>query len=340
MYIMKNYGILFILMVFLSGCYASSQKPVVVYEAPKAKYSIFNYEEEPAVYNPDAADSAGQRYDNTKVVEVQPTEPVIINSDGEVYDRPADVAYVDRESVNSEEYEPLIPDKTYDDYVVDAQQAPMQYSAGAYPAKTGKPYVIKGITYYPLESVDEGYVEVGIASWYGNDFHGKKTSNGEIYDMYAMTAAHKTLPMPTFVRVENLDNGLETVVRVNDRGPFSKGRIIDLSYAAAKDIDMIKSGTARVRITVLSQSQDHLRTENVDKDMNNGRFAVQIAAFSVEENARRLAASYDNAVVQTVHVNGNTFYRVQLKGYASKDSAEFAADSLSDTYPGAFVVAE
>lgn len=116
--------------------------------------------------------------------------------------------------------------------------------------KFGNPYEIMGKTYYPL-STSEGYRRKGVASWYGKDFHGKPTANGETYNMYAMTAAHPTLPIPTYVRVTNIENGLSTIVRVNDRGPFLRGRIIDLSYAAAKTLDMDVQGTAPVLLEAL-----------------------------------------------------------------------------------------
>jgi len=111
-------------------------------------------------------------------------------------------------------------------------------------------YVVFGERYHVLDTSD-GYVERGIASWYGEPFHGRRTSSGETYDMYRLTAAHKSLPLPTYVQVTNLDNGLQIVVRVNDRGPFHEGRIIDLSYAAAKKIGMIGPGTARVEVRAL-----------------------------------------------------------------------------------------
>lgn len=212
--------------------------------------------------------------------------------------------------------------------------------AADHPVKTGNPYVINGIKYYPLSSVSTDYQESGVASWYGSDFHGKKTANGEIYNMHDMTAAHKTLPLPTFVRVENLDNGREIVVRVNDRGPFAKGRIIDLSYAAAHKIGMAEAGTARVRITVLSESQDHLRTESIDVDINEGAFAVQIGAFGNKDNAERLAAKYESAAVTTATVGGKLFYRVHIRGYKTKYAAYAAAESLEYEFPGAFVIGE
>lgn len=115
---------------------------------------------------------------------------------------------------------------------------------------TMRPYTINGKTYYPT-TVNVGDTATGTASWYGPDFHGKKTSNGEIYNMNAMTAAHKTLPMNTMVRVTNLGNGAQTTVRINDRGPFVAGRIIDLSKAAATNIGMVGAGTARVKLEVV-----------------------------------------------------------------------------------------
>jgi len=123
-------------------------------------------------------------------------------------------------------------------------------SAGVY--KIGEPYQIDNVWYYPREQPD--YDETGIASWYGPTFYGKRTANGELYDGNALTAAHKTLPMPVNVRVTNLDNGKSIVVRVNDRGPYAKGRIIDLSRHAAELLDVIQTGTARVRVTYLGRA--------------------------------------------------------------------------------------
>ena len=126
---------------------------------------------------------------------------------------------------------------------------------------TMRPYTINGKTYYPT-TVSVGDTASGIASWYGPDFHGKKTSNGETYNMNAMTAAHKTLPMNTMVRVTNLDNGAQTTVRINDRGPFVAGRIIDLSKAAATSIGMIGAGTARVKLEVVGFYGDGKNYQN------------------------------------------------------------------------------
>jgi len=114
-----------------------------------------------------------------------------------------------------------------------------------------RPYTVNGKTYHPFKKVKIGYTEVGMASWYGFDFHGKYTSDGEVYNMFDYTAAHKTLPMNTIVKVTNLENGKSVIVRINDRGPFVKNRIIDLSYIAAKKIGLDKMGTAKVKITVI-----------------------------------------------------------------------------------------
>ena len=128
-------------------------------------------------------------------------------------------------------------------------------SAGVY--KVGQPYQIDSVWYYPREQPD--YDETGIASWYGPTFYGHHTANGEMYDGNQLTAAHKTLPMPVNVRVTNLDNGKSLIVRVNDRGPYARGRIIDLSKRAAELLDVVQTGTARVRVTYLSRA-----------DMNGG----------------------------------------------------------------------
>ncbi len=116
--------------------------------------------------------------------------------------------------------------------------------------KVGKPYQIQGVWYYPREDFD--YEETGIASWYGAQFHGRKTANGDIYDMNALTAAHRTLPMPSYVRVTNLENGRSLILKVNDRGPFARGRIIDVSRRASQLLGFQKNGTARVRVQIMA----------------------------------------------------------------------------------------
>jgi len=182
--------------------------------------------------------------------------------------------------------------------------------------KTGSPYQVRGVWYYPLAS-NERYDRVGMASWYGKKFDGKKTANGERYNMYAMTAAHTTLPLPSRVRVTNLSNGRSVVVRVNDRGPFVKDRIIDLSYAAAKALGYDQKGTTRVRVQTLdaqgrtanTHAQEHKRERII-----NGRIFVQLAAFRSIESAndlrQRLIQDYPSADI--VHSQYDDLYRVRL----------------------------
>ena len=138
------------------------------------------------------------------------------------------------------EDEPGFDAEDIPDAVPPASEAPSRYGNAA-------EYEVFGRTYRVMES-SEGYDEEGEASWYGEQFHGRPTSSRETFDMYAMTAAHKTLPLPTYVEVENLDNGRTAVLRVNDRGPFHEGRIIDLSYAAALKLGVVAAGVVRVRV--------------------------------------------------------------------------------------------
>lgn len=187
---------------------------------------------------------------------------------------------------------------------------------------TQRAYQIDGRWYQPVDS-SNGYEEEGIASWYGRDFHGKKTSNGETYDMYAMTAAHKTLPIGTYVKVKRLDNGKEIIVRINDRGPFVKGRIIDLSYKAASEIGIADSGTAKVEIAALG---DTVGDKLVTRDYQKGSFLVQVGAFTVKSNAARLRDSllqrYSNVSITTYDRGDTVFYRVRVGGANSLKEAE------------------
>jgi rare lipoprotein A len=188
--------------------------------------------------------------------------------------------------------------------------------------ETTKPYSVDGVSYYPLPS-GEGFFQEGVASWYGRKFHGKKTSSGEIYNMYDATAAHTTLPFGTRVRVENLSSSKEVVVRINDRGPFVKQRIIDLSYGAAKKIGLVGPGTARVRLTALSRKVGTVKAGSARRplveapDFNKGRFTIQVGAFRERKNAERLAARlrviFDYVSI-TPHVtpNAGMFYRVRV----------------------------
>ena len=156
---------------------------------------------------------------------------------------------------------------------------------------TMRPYVVMGKKYYPtLAKVDDKFY--GISSWYGPNFHAKKTSNGETYNMYDFTAASKTLPMNTMLRVKNLDNGLEVIVRINDRGPFVKGRIIDLSNVAAHKINMVKKGTANIKLTILGFNAK-IATTRAEKEQvqANGHYYLQVGVFSVQKSADNLKSA-------------------------------------------------
>jgi rare lipoprotein A len=179
-------------------------------------------------------------------------------------------------------------------------------------SKRGNPafYTVLGKRYFVMADA-AGYVERGIASWYGPGFHGGATSNGEKYDMHAMTAAHTTLPLPTHVQVTNLRNGKSVVVRVNDRGPFKDGRIIDLSYSAAAKLDMLRDGTTFVEVRALTS------LDTPDPPPATSSIFVQAGAFSSEANAASLlerlrSKGVKNGFVRQDHVDGRSLYRVRI----------------------------
>jgi rare lipoprotein A len=192
-------------------------------------------------------------------------------------------------------------------------------------SKRGNPpfYTVLGKRYAVMDSAD-GYLERGVASWYGPTFHGESTSMGERYDMYSMTAAHKTLPLPAYARVTNLANGKSVVVRINDRGPFAKNRIIDLSYTAAAKLDMIKEGTALVEVRALQPGgDDNLRRADETPPQT---LYVQAGAFTDEQNAKRLAdrlraSGISNAFVRAPLNDEARVFRVRAGPVAS--TAEF-----------------
>lgn len=216
-------------------------------------------------------------------------------------------------------------------------------------APTQKPYKIRGKTYYPIPN-SEGFEQTGIASWYGSDFHGRKTSNGETYDMYELTAAHKTLPMNTFLLVKNLDNNREMTVRINDRGPFHKGRIIDMSKTGANNLGFIEQGTAKVKIIALGEATRSRRggkeTTKFKQhpDFQSGDFFIQIGSFTEKSNASRLkdrmAKAGRTSVIQKFDRGDLIFFRVQVEAGINLGAAERLAKNLNENgFPDAFVVA-
>ena len=221
---------------------------------------------------------------------------------------------------------------------------------------TMKPYTVAGVKYCPIVP-KIGQVFKGTASWYGPNFHGNQTSNGEYYDMHAATAAHKTLPINSLLEVTNLENGLSTIVRINDRGPFVKNRIIDLSHQAAQEIDMIKKGTAKVSIKVLdfddSASDYKHKAEPVWKNETTSPikqtstnhplvYKVQIVSTQSQEKAKALVQKYAiiegkyQASLKTKTFWQRTYYKVLIGDFQNADEAQnFIAEHYFD---GAFVV--
>ena len=190
---------------------------------------------------------------------------------------------------------------------------------------TMRPYNVFGIRYYPFVA-NVGDQFDGIASWYGPDFHAKKTSNGEIYNMYAMTAAHKTLPMNTVVRVDNLDNGRSTIVRINDRGPFVAGRIIDLSNKAAHEIDMVRKGTARVKVTVLGYN-------GLIDDKN----APSVNSIEQKPEVEKIEVIEDDVVATNINTNiGMVSAPITTSKSSSKESSKSSSGGKFSIQVGAF----
>ncbi len=217
--------------------------------------------------------------------------------------------------------------------------------------KVGKPYQVQGVWYYPEANPD--YRAEGVASWYGPGFDGLRTANGEVYDQNALTAAHKTLPMPTYVRVTNLENGRALVLRVNDRGPFVDGRLIDVSRRAAQLLGFHGKGTANVRVeavpapddaapdgTVVAAPAAPVEVETLAAvapapvpagDGGIAHIFVQAGAFGDEVRARDVQdrlASVGVAAVSAVPVNGVPLYRVRLGPYVSREEANVVLDRV------------
>ncbi|GJM07540.1 MAG: hypothetical protein DHS20C10_12740 [marine bacterium B5-7] len=206
-------------------------------------------------------------------------------------------------------------------------------------SKYGNPssYVVRGKRYYVRQD-SQGYDEKGIASWYGTKFHGQRTSSGEPYNMYTMTAAHKSLPLPTYARVTNLQNGRQIVVKINDRGPFEKNRIIDLSYVAAKKLDMLKHGTAMVEVKAINPGERE-GTPTVDRHIArhpNNRLFVQVGAYSSLANAKSINRRVKSAATPyPIHVyrsyqHGVPVYKVQIGPLDSVETSDKVVNRLGN----------
>ncbi len=196
------------------------------------------------------------------------------------------------------------------------------------------PYTVLGRSYSVLPSA-QGYVERGIASWYGVKFHGRLTSTREPYDIYQMTAAHKTLPLPSYVRVTNLETGKSLLVRVNDRGPFHENRIIDLSYAAAVQLGIQAKGTGLVEVRAIDPAHPEQDSAALRPSIGLHRVYVQVGAFDDRDNARRLKErleelDFDDVFLDRVLVTGRVLHRVRIG--PARDTAE--ADALTTRLAG------
>ena len=202
-------------------------------------------------------------------------------------------------------------------------------------------YTVYGTRYHTLATSD-GYSERGVASWYGTKFHGRRTSSGDSYDMYAMSAAHKTLPLPTYVRVTNLENGRSVVLRVNDRGPFHANRIIDLSYTAALKLGILAKGTGYVEVIALDarssqpvMAKDPTPTPTPSPAREVVQLYLQTGSFSVRANAEQMkwrmqSISGGPVNIQPVQIGGRTTYRVRVGPIADVTKADRLAQRIAD----------
>jgi rare lipoprotein A len=221
------------------------------------------------------------------------------------------------------------------DEILDAVPANEPLSRYGNPAS----YTVNGKTYKVRDS-SLGFVQRGEASWYGTKFHGRKTSSGEPYNMYAMTAAHKTLPLPTYVEVKHLKNGRKVIVKVNDRGPFHPGRIIDLSYAAAHKLGITGTGTGPVEVRAINTSGLDLSTDSVvlppmSTADGEGKIHVQVAAMGTEGAAENVANKLRLRHFRSVRVNvvendGKKMYRVRIGPIPNVDLAYQVIRDLND----------
>jgi rare lipoprotein A len=191
----------------------------------------------------------------------------------------------------------------------------------------------------PSPPVEEGWTEKGIASWYGEPYHGRRTASGEIYDMHEMTAAHKTLAFGSMVKVNRRDTGADVVVRINDRGPFIEGRIIDLSFAAAKKIGLDVDGVAPVKIKVVGREDASTRSSTPPAaGESEDCFWVQVAAFSERNRAARAEADLESTGERATVLEGlDELWRVRLGPFDNEDEAERTRNRVTNAWPGAHV---
>lgn len=201
------------------------------------------------------------------------------------------------------------------------------------PSKYGNPasYVVSGKRYFVMDDA-RGYVARGTASWYGTKFHGKRTSSGEPYDMYAMSAAHTSLPLPTYVKVTNLQNQRSAIVKVNDRGPFHDDRLIDLSYAAAVKLGIARHGTAPVEVKAITVAPANAQLPSTDGSTAMDTQFVQVGAFADRGNAERLQEQISLQLPFPVMISNSTnaFYRVRIGPFGDRGEVQAAQSRLTE----------
>ena len=243
-----------------------------------------------------------------------------------------------------------------------SQASAIKSQGGTY--KVGTPYKVLGNWYYPKEDYD--YSEVGIASWYGEDFHALKTANGENYDMNTLTAAHRTLPLPSIVKVTNLENGRSLVLRINDRGPYAKNRIIDVSKRAAQLLGFQAKGTAKVRVEIMEKESKELKAALLGEEFNSdytpipktaynseasrdpmqlvgsegsiksypkGSWFVQAGAYSRQSSAQNVSKKLESTGdtnIYYVDVNGQKYYRVRIGPFAKQADAAASLERVKN----------
>ncbi len=200
------------------------------------------------------------------------------------------------------------------------------------------PYRVDGRVYYPLNN-SSGFVQKGIASWYGPDFHGKLTSNGEVYNMNSLTAAHKTLPFNSVVLVTRRESGESVTVRINDRGPFVGDRIIDLSQGAADQLGIIETGTAPVTLRVIRGAQSSPPRNAAGASAEKEIYSVQVGVFGDLENARKISHRFDNSRIFAVKQSNRKLYKVLVGEYSNYEKALVPMDQMRlQGFEEAFIV--
>jgi len=189
-------------------------------------------------------------------------------------------------------------------------------------------YTVLGKQYTVLAKA-KNFKQVGLASWYGNDFHGRKTASGEKYDMHEFTAAHKTLPIPCYARVTNQENGKSVIVKINDRGPFHSSRILDVSKGAAAQLGMLKKGTVKIKLEVISSADDERSVIAANEPAATPQFFVQVGSFSSEGNALNLQSKLSSLIALPIEVtntdNSTAIHKVQIGPFVDEDTAKKAS---------------